>query len=331
MIPNASPNPRVWTNDELVSHAQTALDEFVQRRLAEPGGQYLAHVKARRSAIFRLFKALAGFDPDNPDPKIIRSVVGDQALFDSLRYVAGPPVSEDDFGVLVTRRVEGISRKEMATSDELPVSALKLICKLSDPIRFPWIAARRSPSPRELRRAIDSTTTMHAVQALQTERRKHGKKVELRLEDRLRELGFVKVSGGQESKKGPQPASALPAYPPKGQITQPSHHPAYPHFYGECTVYGRKVDMFIALQTGRMVALEAKDSSSALNSTKRLLNDTAAKAKHYASAGGKNIISVALLSGVFKIADLKAAQEFGLYLVWAHDLDGFVEWIKSQT
>jgi hypothetical protein len=80
-----------------------------------------------------------------------------------------------------------------------------------------------------------------------------------------------------------------------------------------------------------MIALEAKDSSSGLNSTKRLLNDTAAKAKHYRDEGGKNIISVALLSGVFKLSDLRAAQAAGLYLVWAHDIDGFIEWIKSQT
>lgn len=89
--------------------------------------------------------------------------------------------------------------------------------------------------------------------------------------------------------------------------------------------------MFIALATGRMIALEAKDSSSALNSTKRLLNDTAAKAKHYSTEAGKNIISVALLSGVFKLSDLRAAQNAGLFLVWSHDIDNFIEWIKSQT
>lgn len=75
----------------------------------------------------------------------------------------------------------------------------------------------------------------------------------------------------------------------------------------------------------------SKDSSSALNSTKRLLNDTAAKAKHYQVAAGKNVISVALLSGVFKVADLGEAQAAGLYLVWAHDLDEFVAWIGLQT
>jgi hypothetical protein len=73
------------------------------------------------------------------------------------------------------------------------------------------------------------------------------------------------------------------------------------------------------------------DPSSGLNSVKRILNDTAAKAKHFTNAAGKNIISVALLSGVFKVESLMQAQQSDLFLVWSHDLDGFVEWIKTQT
>jgi XamI restriction endonuclease len=326
-LPNTTNNPQIWTDEELANGAQKALEEFVDRRLAEPSGKYLAHAKARRAAIIRLFKALSGVDPTNPAPEAVRAVLLDEELFGALRYVTGPPVSEDDLGVLVTRRIEGISKTGLKGSDELPVSVLRLICKLADPFRFPWIAAGRSPTSRELHTAIQATTTVQAAQSLQTERRGHGRIVEQRLETRLKELGFIKVSG-QKSKKG---TGGLPPYPAKGQITQPSHHPTYPHFYGECTVYGRKVDLFIALATGRMIALEAKDSSSGLNSTKRLLNDTAAKAIHYATQAGRNVISVALLSGVFKLADLQAAQRAGLYLVWAHDIDGFIDWIKSQT
>ncbi|WP_116394749.1 XamI family restriction endonuclease [Nitrobacter sp. Nb-311A] len=119
--------------------------------------------------------------------------------------------------------------------------------------------------------------------------------------------------------------------PHQAKITDPIHYPKYPNFYGECTVHGRKVDLFIALPNGRMIALEAKDSSSGLNSVKRLNNDTAAKAKHFATEGGKNIVNVALLSGVFKLSSLVSAQNSGLFLVWSHDLDGFIEWVKSQT
>jgi hypothetical protein len=48
-----------------------------------------------------------------------------------------------------------------------------------------------------------------------------------------------------------------------------------------------------------------------------------------------NIVNVALLSGVFKVGSshesLISAQGSGLFLVWSHDLDGFIEWVKSQT
>ena len=57
-----------------------------------------------------------------------------------------------------------------------------------------------------------------------------------------------------------------------------------------------------------MIAVEAKDSSSGLNSVKRILNDTAAKAKHFTNAAGKNIISVALLCGVFKVESFVHAE-----------------------
>lgn len=313
-IPNVSATPTIWTKDELLEQAQIALDEFVDRRLAEPGGKYQAHVKARRAAIVRLFKALAGVDPASPDPAIVRKVLLDAELFDALRYVTGPPVSEDDLGVIVTRNVKGFNKTDLRKSEQLPVDVLKLICRLADPYRFPWVADGRAPSSRELRDAIQATMTLHATQSLQTERRGYGKEVEKRLEIRLTELGFNKVPT-----------------PNKAKITAPVHYPTYPNFYGECTVHGRKVDLFIALPTGRMIALEAKDSSSALNSVKRLNNDTAAKAKHFAAEGGKNIINVALLSGVFKVESLIAGQESGLFLVWSHDLDGFIEWVKSQT
>jgi hypothetical protein len=314
IIPNVSNTPRVWTDQELTDQAQVALGEFVDRRLAEPGGKYLTHIQNRRRAIVRLFKTLTGVDPNSPDTGIVRALLLDDELFDALRYVAGPPVSKDDLGVLVTRDIKGFSKTQLRKSDALPGQVLQLICKLADPYRFPWIADRRPARHHELRTAIRSTMALHAAQTLATERRGYGKLVEKRLETRLIELGFTKART-----------------PNKAKISAPMHYPKYPQFYGECTVHGRKVDLFIALPDGRMIAVEAKDSSSGLNSVKRILNDTAAKARHFTSAAGKNIISVALLSGVFKVESLRQAQQADLYLVWSHDLDGFVEWIKTQT
>jgi hypothetical protein len=52
--PAASSAPRIWSQDELVRGAQVALDEFVDRRLAEPEGTYATHFKARRKVAITL-------------------------------------------------------------------------------------------------------------------------------------------------------------------------------------------------------------------------------------------------------------------------------------
>jgi hypothetical protein len=192
-ISNVSKTPVEWTDEQLAEQTQIALEEFVERRLAEPGGKYLAHVKTRRAALIRLFKVLAGIDPKEPDVEVVRRLLLDDELYDALRYVTGPPVSEDDLGVLVTRKVRGIGKNDLKEDKDLPAGVLKLICKLADSFRFPWVAAGREPTTRELRTAIAATSTMHAAQALQTERRGHGKFVEQRLEMRLTELGCQNI------------------------------------------------------------------------------------------------------------------------------------------
>jgi hypothetical protein len=268
---------------------------------------------ARRKAVLKLFKVLAGVDPSRPEPGIVREVLLDGELLDALRYVAGPPVSSDDLAVLVTRSTARLSSKQLRTDDTLVSDTLKLICALADPARFPWIAPRRAPSRRELVAAISSTAVVHATQTLQTERRAHGKFVERQLESRLLEAGF--------SKSRP---------PARARIESPKHWPRERTFFGECLVYQRKCDLLIGTSDGRIVAVEAKDSSSVVNSVKRVLNDTAAKARHWQVMAGKEIVPVALLSGVFGSTHLAAAQSSGLFLVWAHELDGFVDWLLAQ-
>lgn len=312
-IPNVQRTPTIWSDEELAEQAQQSIEAFVDRRLKEPRDRYRDHLVQRQRAFFRLFRMLAVVDPANPDPKIVREILLDSELLDALRYVAGPPVSEDDLNVLVTRSTARITKKRIKTEDSLAKVILHLICNMADPIRFPWIDDRRIPAAHELKHAIRATTTLHATQTLQTERCGYGRTIEKVLNDRLTELRYQKVKG-----------------PNKNKITSPSHWPRAQTFYGECTVYGRKADILIGLADGRIVAVEAKNSSSALNSTKRVLNDTAAKAKHWNTKAGEEIVPVALLSGVFSLANLKAAQASGLYLVWTHELDSFVAWLSTQ-
>lgn len=312
-LPKHEKTPHRWTEEELEAHARQSLGEFVDRRLKEPRDRYTAHLQERKAAIHRLFKLLAPLDPDNPDPESVRRVLVDDDLFNALRYVAGPPVSSDDLGVLVLRAAERLNKTRLRRDDRLVQEVLKLICRLSDPVRFPWIAERRAARLHELKTAIRATAALHATQMLQTERRGYGRLLEKKLEHRLTELDYKKAKT-----------------PARGRVRTPKDWPLARTFYRECTVYGRKADLLIGLTDGRIVAVEAKDSASVLNSVKRVLNDTAAKARHWHTMAGREIVPVALLSGVFGLENLTSAQDSGLYLVWGHELDAFVDWLDAQ-
>lgn len=313
-LSNVPSLPKVWSEQELSAEAQKSINAFVDRRLQEPADRLLVHVHARRKSVLRLFKLLVGIDPAAPDPTIVRQIMADPLLNSALRYVVGPPVSEDDLSVLATRSAKKFSKRRLNSDDAFASDILKLICSLADRVRFPWIVDQRTPMPHELKYAVRATTALNAAQSLQTERRQFGKKVEAALASRLITEGFDQIGR-----------------PPKGKVTSHLQWPEAGKFYGECTVYGRKSDLFIGLKEGRVVAVEAKDSASALNSVKRVLNDTAAKATHWKDAAGQNLIPVALLSGVFSVDNLKSAQQKGLYLVWTHELDSFVDWLSAHT
>ncbi|MFZ5791352.1 MAG: XamI family restriction endonuclease [Pseudomonadota bacterium] len=312
-LPNTSPVPNTWTDEELTKHAERSLHAFVDRRLAEPGTKYLEHIAARRKSIERLFKLLNPIDPTNPDPAVVQAILLDDDLSDSLRYMAGPPISEDDLGVVVTRSTKRLTKKAIKNDPALAQAVLKLICRIADSSRAPWVREQRKPRAHEIKQAIRATAALHAAQTMQTERRRYGREVEAQLCNRLQIEGFQKT----------------PA-PKGGKVNAPKDYPKAKSFYGECTVYGRKTDLLIGLPDGRIVAVEAKDSSSVVNSVKRVLNDTAAKAKAWGVKAGEQLVPVALLSGVFGVENLSAAQKSGLYLVWAHDLDSFVVWLAAQ-
>ena len=310
---NVSAVPAIWTEEQLAGEADRSLNEFVDRRLTEPHTRYAAHLDHRRRALARLFIKLRPIDPGAPDPELIRDIILDDELLGALRYAAGPPISDDDLGILVTRSTRRLTKRAITADNSLAPDILRLICRVADGSRFPWIAAQRPPRPAELRHAITATAAMHASQAMQTERRAYGREVERQLRERLAAAGFLRAT-----------------LPNRGRVNAPRLLPPAGSFYGECSLYGRRADLLIGLGDGRTVAVEAKDSSSVVNSVKRVLNDTAAKARHWNTKMGEQIVPVALLSGVFGVDTLKAAQASGLFLVWAHDLDSFAEWLSAQ-
>ena len=145
-IPESERLPRRWNDDELAVHQKRALNAFVDRRLAEPSTRYSELLRARRSALHRLVRLLAPIDPAQPDIAVVRQILLDTELQSALRYIAGPPISDDDLGVVVTRDTKRLTKRRIRSDATLATDILRLICKLADPQRFPWVSEQgRAP------------------------------------------------------------------------------------------------------------------------------------------------------------------------------------------
>jgi hypothetical protein len=78
--------------------------------------------------------------------------------------------------------------------------------------------------------------------------------------------------------------------------------------------------------------IECKVSNSSTNSVKRLNNDAAVKAGSWRTDFGlRQVVPTAVLSGVYKLHNLLDAQERGLTLFWAHDLNRLTDWLARTT
>src|ERR1019366_1693724 len=114
------------------------------------------------------------------------------------------------------------------------------------------------------------------------------------------------------------------------KIPNTSHAPARGAFCGESIMGTRKADIVVRLWDQRIMAIECKVSNSSTNSVKRLNNDAAAKAQAWINQFGTlGVVPVAVLSGVYKLGNLIDAQNSGLTLFWAHDLNQLLDWIEA--
>jgi XamI restriction endonuclease len=113
-------------------------------------------------------------------------------------------------------------------------------------------------------------------------------------------------------------------------INNISEAPEVGTFCSESPFGSRKADLIVRLYDGRVMPTEAKVSNSSTNSVKRLNNDAAVKARQWTQEfGTRSVVPVAVLGGVFKLHNLRSAQDQdGLTIFWAHDLDAMIEFVE---
>ncbi len=226
-----------------------------------------------------------------------------------LRYLAGPPISDDDLAVLA--EVTSTAPAAVRADPDGATRILRTILQALDTTRFPWVAEGRGPTEPEKATAIATSAALITAQRISTDRRNEGKEAqEKKVRTFLVDMGFTAVP--------PRPMPTLEAAPARGA------------FCAESMVGSRKADVPVRLFDGRLMPIECKVSNSELNSFKRINNDAAVKAVRWRHELGANqVVPVAMLAGVFKVSNLLAAQAAGLTLFWSHDLDAMKTFIET--
>ena len=84
------------------------------------------------------------------------------------------------------------------------------------------------------------------------------------------------------------------------------------------------------LRDGRLLALECKVSNGPKNSWKRLNREVGGKAERWRAAFGGQLVTGAVLAGVFDLSCLVAAQgDEGVAIYWEHDLTRLITFLSA--
>jgi hypothetical protein len=301
--------PPRWTAEELLGNAQIAAGNFRSERLS-PSVAWRAHYNDARSKFEALFAQLGDLHPQHFTDTALAGAIKER-MGEALRYLAGPPISDDDLKVIAD--VKSLSPNVLSRNHIDVRKVFEVIECVIDEKRFPWVAAMRAPTPEEREAALVASSVLLAAQRMATERRNDGKSdQESLVREYLRSMGFNEV--------------------PTTHITTIVKGPGPGEFCAECKLGDRKADVVVRLHDTRLMPIECKVSNSSTNSVKRLNNDAAVKASYWINQfGSQQVVPAAMLSGVFNKLNLIQAQDRGLAIFWAHDLDRLREFIGSTN
>jgi len=298
--------PPVWTSEQLEADLFKAIAAFSKERLEEPLEDYLEAFDEYQGYVEEILETTIDLSDLNA-PAL--DVLGDPRLLEAFRYLAGPPISADDLKVLADAR--SLSKSHLERTPEDVQRLIGVVRQVLDRRRFAWVVENREPTEAERNAAVMASAALMAASRTQTRRRTLGKdQQEAMVKEALKVLGFTEVA-----------ARRMPNI---------SHAPAPGEFCGESVLGNRKGDIIVRLWDHRVMPIECKVSNSSTNSVKRLNNDAAVKAASWkVDFGLRQVVPSAVLSGVYKLHNLLDAQDRGLTVFWAHDLQPMTDWIAN--
>jgi hypothetical protein len=298
--------PPRWSDEQLTEGLNKAKTLFRKERLEEPVEAYTEAFETYQGSVEDLLES--SVDLTRLEENALELLSEPMSLL-AFRYLAGPPISTDDLKTLADDAF--LSRTQLKKNPGMVARVLQVVRDGLDKRRFPWIPEDREPTEAERKAAVIASAALLAWSKVSTDRRSQGKnQQELQVEEALLGIGFTKVK--------------------TRKVSTPNQAPLPGEFCRESHLGTRKADFIIGLYDERIMAIECKVSNSSTNSVKRLNNDAAAKAQAWIGQfGTTGIVPVAVISGVYKLNNLVDAQNCGLTLFWAHDLDQLLTWIEA--
>lgn len=273
--------------------------------MAAPVSSYVESFDRQRALLKDIFDATADL---TEIAERAGSVMTSVDRITALRYLAGPIISKDDLETLSdTTTAPSVLAKE----PEKARAVIETILLGLDHRRFPWLEDGRRPSEVEREVALVATASLLALQRVRT-----GRMIDSAMEQQDAVVAaLVNASFTEVARRAVRTPSDAPG---AGELCRSG-------------MFGRRdADLIVRLWDGRFMPIECKVSNSSTNSVKRLNNDAAAKAEVWMRDFGRlQVVPTAVLSGVFKLHNLKAAQDAGLALFWAHRLDAMVSWVEE--
>jgi hypothetical protein len=298
--------PPRWSAEDLGKNSARATEIFRKERLEEPLEDYLKAFDEYQGNVEELFETT--IDLSDLDETAIQFLT-DSKLFAAFRYLAGPPISDDDLKTVA--EVQSLNASQLRYDSEAVDRIISVVRMALDRRRFPWVVEERDPTETEKNAAVLASAALMATQRVGTARRSKGKKAqEAMVSGALTAAGLARVA--------------------KRKVATIADAPEPGQFCDESYLGNRKADFIVRLWDNRIMPVECKVSNSATNSVKRLNNDAAAKAEAWLKDfGTRQVVPAAVLGGVYKLHNLKDAQDRGLTLFWAHDLKELTDWIET--
>ncbi|MGA2034612.1 MAG: XamI family restriction endonuclease, partial [Thermoguttaceae bacterium] len=164
------PAPR-WSAEVLEKNSEHATEIFRKERLEEPLEDYLEAFDEYQGNVEDLFETT--IDLTELDETAIQ-FLSDAKLFGAFRYLAGPPISDDDLKTVA--EVTSLNASQLRNDPEAVQRIISVVRMGMDRRRFPWVREEREPTEAERKAAVLASAALMATQRVGTDRRSKGKR-----------------------------------------------------------------------------------------------------------------------------------------------------------